>query len=392
MRTREIIRTLVPGLFVAGGLLLTGALSATVSAQDVDSRWLPWLGCWEATEGTGEAPLVCIRPLPEGQGVEITTWSEGALVSTEAIQTDGVLREVEREGCRGTERARFSEDGRRVYMESDYVCEGGAGRAASGLLAMVNPMEWVDIKVVEVSGQRVPWALRYRMARAAREAEVGMGDVVASRAMAVRGARIAASAPLTEDDLLEVVGEAGPEAAQALLVERGDRFDVDAELLVRLADAGVPGNVIDVVVALSYPDRFMLNAGAVEEMEQERTYAGHPMAYAGSYRWSFWNPYFYDPFYSGYGYGMYGYSPFGFNYGYYGRYYRPTTIIVQPRPPAEVAPPANRVVRPRGYTGGASSRSPSTGSVSSGGSGSVPRERAELRPPAAGDPLGPPHA
>jgi len=380
MTIRTIIRSSGAGVLATGALLLVGTLPAAVSAQDVDSRWLPWLGCWEAADEGGEVtPLLCIRPLADGRGVELTTWSEGELVSSEAIHTDGVPREADREGCSGVEEARFSEDGRRVYMKSDYLCEGGSSRAATGLLAMVNPMEWVDIKVVQVSGQRMPWALRYRMARASREAEVGMGDVVATRAMSVRAARMAASGPLTEDDVLEIVREAGPEATEALLVERGDPFDVDAELLVRLADAGVPANVIDVVVAVSYPERFVLNAGAVEEAERDRTYAAGPMPYGGSYRWSFWNPYFYDPFYYGYGYGygMYGYSPYSFGgYGGYGGYYRPTTIIIEPRP-TETASQI-QMVRGRGYTrGGSGQAAPSTGgdrssggSISSGGSGS----------------------
>jgi hypothetical protein len=371
MTTQKIIRTSLAGVLAMGGLLLAGALPAPASAQDVDSRWLPWLGCWEAADGGQEAPLLCVRPLAGGQGVELAAWSEGELISSEAIYTDGVPREVDREGCVGVERARFSQDGQRVYMESEYVCEGGSVRAATGLLAMVNPMEWVDIKVVEASGHRVPWALRYRMARAPREAEVGMEGVVDSRSFAVRSARVAASAPLAEEQFLEVVGEAGAEALEALLVERGDAYDVDASMLVRLADAGVPGKVIDVVVALSYPDRFVLDAGAVEEMGRERGYGDRPMPYAGTYRrWSMWNPFFYDPFYygyGGYGYGGYGYSPYSF--GYYGGYYRPTTVIVQPRPPAETGP-VNQMIRGRGYTrGGSSQGTSSTGSVGSTSSG-----------------------
>jgi hypothetical protein len=198
-------------------------------------------------------------------------------------------------------------------MESNYICEGGSARSAKGVLAMVNPMEWVDIKVVEASGHHVPWALRYRMARASREVEVGMegrGGFQVLRREECQGRCV--GPPGGGADFLEVVGEAGAEALEALLVERGDAYDVDGEMLVRLADAGVPGKVIDVVVALSYPDRFVLDAGSVEEMQRERAYGDRPMPYAGAYRWSLWNPFFYDPFYSGYGaygYGGYGYSP-----------------------------------------------------------------------------------
>jgi hypothetical protein len=110
MTTRKIIRTSLAGVLAMGGLLLAG-VPAAVAAQDVDSRWLPWLGCWEAAEEGAAAPLICVIPLADGQGVELTTWTDGELVSSEAIHTDGMPREVDREGCRGVEQARFSQDG-----------------------------------------------------------------------------------------------------------------------------------------------------------------------------------------------------------------------------------------------------------------------------------------
>ena len=89
MRDSKILRTSVAGGLVAATFVLVGILPSLVSAQDVDSRWLPWLGCWEASEGGTEIPMLCIQPLTGGQGVELTTWAEGENISTEAIYTDG---------------------------------------------------------------------------------------------------------------------------------------------------------------------------------------------------------------------------------------------------------------------------------------------------------------
>ena len=42
------------------GILLGAWLVMAVSmaaAQEVDSRWAPWMGCWRAVDETAEAPL-----------------------------------------------------------------------------------------------------------------------------------------------------------------------------------------------------------------------------------------------------------------------------------------------------------------------------------------------
>lgn len=370
MNARKSTRSLLAGVTLAGALLLVGALPSSVAAQDVDSRWLAWLGCWESSDGGEEVPMLCVQPLDGEAGVKLTTWADGELISTEAIYSDGLPREANREGCVGEEDARFSEDGRRIYLKSDYVCEGGVRRGATGLMAFANPMEWLDIKVIAVASERVPLVLRYRLARADRVAATGMEQVVAPRAMSVKAARIAASARLGPEDLIEATGKVDGKALEALIVERGDPFAVDAGMLIRLADAGVQEEVIDLAVAVSYPEKFAVGSGVPEELRAERAAYGMPMgAYGYGARWSFWNPYYYDPFfYSPYGYG---YSPYYYNYGWYSGYYRPTYVVVQPRPPGDGVTEHGRVVNGRGYSrggtgGGSGSTSPSTRSAPSG--------------------------
>ena len=320
--------------------------------------------------------MLCVQPLEADQGVQLTTWADGELISTEAIYTDGQYREAEREGCVGQEEARFSDDGRRVYLRSDYVCEGGNQRGATGLLAFANPMEWLDIKVIDVAGEQVPMVLRYRLARAARVETVGMTDVVAPRAMSVKAARIGASARLGPEDLIEATGKVDAKALEALIVERGDPFDPDSDMLILLADAGVEESVIDLTIAVSYPERFAVSSGVPETIAREGTGTamGYPMGYYGGMRgrWSFWNPFYYDPFnYSPYGNG---YSPYYYNYGWYSGYYRPTTVIVDSNPSVQ---DHGRVVNGRGYSRGGtrttSGSNPSTRSAPSARSGGTTR-------------------
>lgn len=374
MRIKGNFRKSITGGLLAGGLLLMGTVPFGASAQNVDSRWLPWLGCWEASEAGEETPMLCVSPLPEASGVELSTWTGGELISSEVIQADGALRDVAREGCEGFQEANFSDDGKRVYLKSQYVCEGGVERGGTGMLAFANPVEWLDIKVVEVQGNRVPMVLRYRPARGSRVEEAGMHHLLADRAMSVKAARIAVSAPLSAQDLLEAQGKVDDKAVEALVAERGDSFEVDSDFLVQLDEGGVSEGLIDLVVAVSYPQRFTVTAGGPEEARSDRTRSALPYgAYGYRSRWSFWDPFFYnDPWSYRYGYG-YGFSPFYSGMGWYSGYYRPTTIIVDDAPDFEPRP-HGRVISGRGYSRGGS------GSAASGSRAPSPSTRSAPAP------------
>ena len=376
MNARDDIRIWSLGVvlaFLAGALLLAGLVPSVVTAQSVDSGWLPWVGCWEAADGGAEAPMLCVRPASDSRAMEFVTWADGEVISSETILADGVSRDSDRDGCVGFEEARFSDDGHRVYLRSEYVCEDGVERGATGVLAMMNPMEWVDIKVVEEAGERVPWVLRYRLATAAKVEAAGMTNLVAPMASEVKTARIIASARITEDDLIEAVGKVDPEAVESLIMERGDPFNINAENLIRLADAGVPGSVIDLAVAMSYPDQFAVKRGGMGTVSTGSSYVNGPRRVfnTGFGAWgSGYMGYGYSPFY-GYGFG---YSPYGYGYGYggYGTgygygygYYRPSTVIVQPISSL----PSSRMVKGSGYTrGGSGSYGGQAGSPGGGSS------------------------
>ncbi len=59
---------------MAGAGLLLAVTAASGAAQQTDSRWLPFLGCWEATGEMGapvDDALVCVRPAEDGVGVDM---------------------------------------------------------------------------------------------------------------------------------------------------------------------------------------------------------------------------------------------------------------------------------------------------------------------------------
>ena len=358
---------LVPAAALSAALGTLAFAPAPAAAQDIDARWLPWMGCWEETGRTVPAnedrPLVCFRPAEDG-GVEAVSLSGTEVVETQWMTADGEAYDTPLEGCEGWERLTFSDRPGRVFLQSEHVCEGGIERESSGVISMVAYDEWIDARVLAVGEEKSVWVTRYRAAgRAATEA-AGFEDVADGRRSAIEATRVSAAARPTVEEVVEALEYADEDAVSAWIIERDARLAVDSDRLVQLADAGVPETVIDVILAVSFPDRFQVD----RETEQLRQYAGG--SWAGPAPWGYYDPFYGSLFYSPYRYG------YGFNrYGYGGYYGRPIVITV-----GRTDGSSGRVVNGQGYTRGQATpssqgRTPTRGGAvsrgSSGSSGSV---------------------
>jgi len=359
-----------------GALLLSALCSADAAAQEVDSRWLPWIGCWSAN--IEEAPDVCFQATDDPLSVEMLTLENGEISAAEILAADGRDHEVQRDDCSGWERNEFSPDGRRIYFSGSSTCETGTATNSTGIMAMVTPYEWIDVKSVEVDGASAPFVMRYRVAMESELEGVDLAAITGDRTRSVRNARVAASRPLTTDIIVEASGRVDGEAVGAWVAEAGRDFALDAETLIELSDAAVPEEVIDIMVALSYPEEFNIQRGpqdqrwaAADEAEARRRYGDrYGLSLYGRY---YGDPFYYDRFYySPYGYR---YSPYGYGRLYggwgWGGYYSPTVVVVGRRDNSgdPSARGGGRLIRGRGYT--RSTGSSNGGSVSSGGSRST---------------------
>jgi hypothetical protein len=342
--------------------------SAGLSAQETDSRWLPWLGCWDAV--AEDAPMVCFLSGTEGEGVEIVTIIDGDVASRETILADGLNQSVSREGCEGWERTEFSDDRQRVYFQSELLCGENVSTRATGLMAMQTPFEWIDIKSMVVDGESAPFVMRYLLASAPAVEAAGMSDITAGMERKIQAARYRASRPATIENVLEVSLRMDPAAVEAWLAELNQEFEVNAESLVEMADAGVPESVIDLMVAISFPDEFAIDRGpngrgvnglAGDDVAYGQSQYGSASSYYGRY---YNDPFFlgryYSPFY-GYRYSPFGYGPI-YGYGGFG-VYSPTVVVVDRRGDDEgTTRRRGRVVNGRGYSSGGRSRGSSSAS------------------------------
>lgn len=328
--------TRTAGLAVALALLL---VPHPGRAQDRDARWLPFVGCWEAVGAEEEIGLLCFTE--SDGGVDLTNFVDGQPASTEHLAADGERRSITAEGCGGWESLEFSEDGRRAFTRTEFACAEGDTRTGTGVMAFTAPNYWVDVRALDVGGEEVAWVQEYLLVGPDRLAEEGIENPAEGMTMAVRTARMAAAAPIDLGDVEEASGRMDERAVETWVVAQNDAFELGADDLVRLDDAGVSERVIDAVVAVSYPDRFVVEAGSPAQRLDGQPVPTSYRGYMGFNPWAGpafgfgydYGPYGYSPFRRSYGYSPWdlaGYGGYGYGYGYYGS--RPGYVIIDRRP------------------------------------------------------------
>jgi hypothetical protein len=277
-------------------------------AQSPDVRWEPWLGCWtlatdnlrdtESPDNSGQrsirpstvregAPRVCVSRVPEGARFVTTVGTQSAIDQT--IVADAVSRPVNDDECSGTQHAEWSRNGIRLFSSAEIRCKGDEGlRRVSGLSLIAPNGDWLDVQTVAIGPRETIRVKRYY--RADDSPRSTRPTVVASR--------------LTLNEIKEASGKVSSAALEAALVETNAGFDLTKKSVMDLASAGVSPRVIDLLVALSYPEKFAVQpVGRAGGAPIATTYGRDP------FLGSFGGPFYYDAYYYG---SPYLYEPFGY--------------------------------------------------------------------------------
>jgi hypothetical protein len=280
------------GLVVGCWLVVLLGMATSAGAQDVDARWAPFAGCWELVDGGAAS---CVTPSTAG-AVTLTTLMDGKTVLEQTIAADGAPRPLTETGCTGFQRSEWSRDGRKLFTRGELTCANQPRRTVSGLALMTGDNSWLDVQAIEIAGNT---SLRLRRFRRA----AGAGSRPPTSIAPYLGA-----ATFTLEDVKEAHDKVTPAVLEAALAETGARFALSARDLIGLDDAGVPGPVIDLIVAMSYPQKFQ-----VERRAALTVGSTYPSTFGQSGWGGYWGlgyPYVYS--YPGY-YADYGdyYSPYG---------------------------------------------------------------------------------
>jgi hypothetical protein len=303
MRNTSIAATIAVAL--VGCLAGPAVVFAQSSPVPTTSQWDLWAGCWILTDETtddadspmarlfglaarrtgGDAPArVCVTT-DSPTTVTMTTSMGDRPVLTETIVADGTQRPLTDDACRGWQRNEWSARGPRLFASAEVTCGNQSPKKVSGLSLMVAGPTWIDIQLIDSDGQKNLRVRRYR------RAPDPVGTLGSS---ARRAAQQALSRRLTVADITEAHGKVAPEALQAALIELKSGFDLKSRQLLELDRAGVSRDVIDLMVALSYPQRFVVDRpvssgggvaswGAFDAFDPAWAYYGHPYLWTSLY-------------------------------------------------------------------------------------------------------------
>lgn len=305
---KRALRWIVATVMVA----VPGVVSGTAHADDI--RWTPWVGCWDmvrenvsegraipgftdpvAPVGTPPrgAPRVCVATKGAHAAV-LTTTVEGQPALEQTLVTDGSETALRDDSCRGTHRAEWSKNGRHLFANAELTCADQSKRTVSSLSVIAPDGTWLDVRTVRLGSSENTRVSRYRR-------------TPGQTAPPITGAR------LTLADVKEASAKVSPRVVEAALVETNAGFDLTSRQLIDLADAKVASNVIDLIVALSYPQRFVVERTA--SRGSGGGFGPDPFGYDPFFYSSFGYPFgLYDPFYNDLLYPAYYYSPFAYSY------------------------------------------------------------------------------
>jgi hypothetical protein len=249
-------------LLVAAALLGIGTPNpAEAQNTTVDSRWIAYIGCWKLI--SPRQTLVCVVPAVDTGAVDLVTIENGAVVKAEQVIAGGRRLETAHGECTGWQSAEWSRVSDRLYLRSEESCPGWGTRTGNGVLAMTREGQLLYIQGSTVGLQTGVHVERYREITDSLALPSEVQDALDALHLdltAASQARAMAKAPLGIDDLAEASRELDLDVVEAWLVERGSSFNLDGKRLVALAKAGIPSRITDLMIALSYPGAFSIDA------------------------------------------------------------------------------------------------------------------------------------
>ena len=208
---------------------------------------------------------------------------------------------------------------------------------------MIGTNQWIDVRAIEANGVATPWSRRYERTGYGPLVEAGLLAEETAQLFGPGVVAIPRERGVTVDEILDAMDNVDAVAVQGWLAEARERVvDLDAEGLLRMEEAGTPVAVIDIAVAVTFPEHFAL-------WDDRRDRGGIRHGY-----WDGWRaPYRRYSYY----YGPWGYQRYGY-WGGYGGYYAPVVVTVAPN---NDRAKGGRVVAGKGY------RAPGGAAASSGG-------------------------
>ena len=274
-----------------------------------NSSLAPWIGEWtivedqsaDRTNETSLSALVEIRQTADGKGLEIVRKMPQGPDVKEVLVPDGTRRPIDAKNCSGWQIAQLVPEAGAIISSSEMNCKDSGSFTTSNLKMILANDQMVDILGIKTAGQTRIATRRLRF-----EQETTSAEDSRSR-MTAMVARTAAAASWNLNTIARLSGFVDTPVLEAALLERNVQLSVTAKSLKQMEADKIPKEIIDLLVALAFPDKFDIQTNgriALRPWSGSSSAGYSTNAYApsvGYYPGAFYNCF------SPYGYGGYGY-------------------------------------------------------------------------------------
>jgi hypothetical protein len=258
----------------------------TASYEKLDTRLLPWIGSWRLVANkvnSSESELVqefllTISPGSSEKSITMKGYRDETPLAEEVVIVDGLRHQLTDDRCTGWYQYSWSENGKRLLFNSESTCPGNPLRIISGMSIFDGNGCWLDIQLLDNGADKATNTRKYRNVD---NDSVTLSAINANR---ISSSRSAASKGFSISEIIELSSKVESEVLEAALLEMGKPFPINSENLAHMADSRVPSRVIDLMVALSFPDKFYVQGRAISlawgtEARQECQYFRTPYYY-----------------------------------------------------------------------------------------------------------------
>jgi len=218
------------------------------SAAAVDTRWYPWLGCWQAdSDAVSAARYTCVVPTSRSTAVDVVGLVGGSIVSRSRIDANDRSHPIEQAGCQGDETASWSDTRHRLYLRSNYSC-GGVEGTSTRIFAIAPGGDWLEAETVRSGGGSVDHVTRRHNAGIPAGAPADVARALAGHQLAATTARAAAAAPVTAADVIEAVHSVDAGTVRSWLVASNAHAQISGAEAQAMMHADVPTSVLQAMM------------------------------------------------------------------------------------------------------------------------------------------------
>ena len=248
--------------------LFPGCAESQTAGAESEFVSAPWVGIWTIADdqqgnratNPSQKGTVEIRPTTDGKGLEISRKASNQPDVQEVLVPDGTRRPVNAQNCSGWQSARLVPEAGLIIGSSEMSCKDTGSFATSSLKMITATDTMVDILALKTAGQ-TRLAVRHLM----YERDLtSTGD--SQTGWAAVAARTALSAPWNLSTIIHLSRTIDTQLVQATLVEKKARLTLTPSSLKEMKTAKLPKEIIDLLVALAFPDEFHIQKNGNVEL------------------------------------------------------------------------------------------------------------------------------